>query len=53
MTQLEKVVAALGAISISMVLIFKGELTPAVAIAGSLVGYFVGETNGKKIAQKS
>lgn len=46
----EKVVAAAGAILISLLLVYKGELAPAIAISGSLLGFFVGESNGKRIA---
>lgn len=48
MTSVEKCIAAVGAIGLSAFLIWKGETAPAIAIAGSLVGFFVGDSNGFK-----
>ena len=33
----------------ALLLIWKGEYTAAVALLGSMVGFFVGEANGKKL----
>ena len=35
----------------ALMLIWKGEYTAATALLGSMVGFFVGEANGKKIKE--
>lgn len=36
----------------AMLLIYKGNITEACTLLGTMVGFFVGEANGKKITAK-
>lgn len=35
----------------ALMLIYKGEITAGVALLGTMLGFFVGEANGKKLKE--
>lgn len=47
-----KVIAGISAGAGALLLIYKGYITEGTIILSTMVGFFVGETNGKRISKK-
>lgn len=48
----ERVIAGIFVGAGALVLIYKGEITAGVGLLGTMVGFFVGEKNGARNAEK-
>ena len=48
----ERIVAGIFVGAGALLLIWQGQYTPAVALLGAMVGFFVGEKNGQRKANK-
>jgi hypothetical protein len=53
MVNVERCIAGVAIATGALMLIWKGEITAGTALLGSMVGFFIGEANGKKNAKAS